>query len=243
MFKGTFSNGCALLMLAMFSGCASPTQESIEFPIRATSNLEAQLVDDGVQITLTRAILLFGPVYFCASRGASYDLCPEARAEFLPVVEVDLLNNQEVFLGMANGVSGSIESLMFDYGHPWLIASADPIEEPRSSLLLEGVMDSESDTLGAVPFRLSVTLQPDSPGAPTISGIQTSVVLRNGIALQVGFDAAAWARSIRWAELVARGTSDGVPVTLLGVEPSRTALVQSLGNAALPRFEWSDQAP
>jgi hypothetical protein len=198
----------ALLVLAVFHfGCAETGQDRVRVALFvAGTDVSAPVVGGGdVLITIDRADLAFGPLYLCAGATAG-DLCDTAQLEWLDTVVVDTTLSEPAAAGELVGITGSVQSWMYDLGissqltrsAPFVLAAAG--ELGGASFLLEG-----RASVGGIelPFSASVPIQQTDDtelGVPVVRKSTSEPFFRdvgNGEAgLVVRFDPGAWVRSI-----------------------------------------------
>ena len=77
-------------------------------------------------VELDRAEVGVGPIYFCATAGASSNLCPTAVQEFAGAATIDGLDPTPREIGRVTGVTGEIRSATYDYAVTWLSTQSRP---------------------------------------------------------------------------------------------------------------------
>jgi hypothetical protein len=199
---------CALTLLVGWvaphmSGCADSSQTRVQVPleVHGTAPTGPLLSLGAVPVTLTRADLAFGPLYMCAGAQAG-ELCETARVEWLDTVVVDALDPLPQPAGDLYGVSGVVQSWMFDLGISAQLTRDDPfvLEAAESlgghSLVLEGSALVSGVTL---PFVAEVAVQQTDAtelGVPVVRKSSSDPfnedVSGAERALQVRFDPATW---------------------------------------------------
>ncbi|MCA9577952.1 MAG: hypothetical protein R3B40_22595 [Polyangiales bacterium] len=200
---------CVLLVL----GCAESSQTRVQVPleVQGTASAGPRMALGAVPVTLTRADLAFGPLYLCAGAQAG-ELCETARLEWLDTVVVDALDPTAQEAGTLYGVSGVVQSWMFDLGisaqltrdEPFVLDAAEALD--GASLVLEGSAEVSGIT---VPFVARVPVQQTDAtelGVPVVRK-SSSDVFREDVdgaerALQVRFDPAAWLAGVDLRSLV-----------------------------------------
>ena len=197
------TGGLALLAL----GCAESSQTRVQVPleVQGTASTGPRLALGAVPVTLTRADLAFGPLYLCAGTQAG-SLCETARIEWLDTVVVDALDPAPQAAGDLYGVSGVVQSWMFDLGissqltrdEPFVLEAAEALG--GHSLVLEGSAEVSGITL---PFVAQVPVQQTNATERGVPVVRKSASDRfredvNGSerALQVRFDPASWLLSV-----------------------------------------------
>ena len=143
---------CLLLLSSLVSvftqGCA-PIERSQEYgdialQTQGTKIEEVQL-NEGV-LKVERADLAFGPLYLCSGVQAG-NLCDTARLEFLDSKVIHLLDDNESSLGRLNGMSGMVQSWMYDLGIVSTLTHSRPV-----------ILNAARD-LGGYSFVLEGTLR------------------------------------------------------------------------------------
>lgn len=190
---------CALLLV----GCAETSQERVQLALEVAGTEPTAPIETlgGVPVTLTRADLAFGPLYLCAGAQAG-ELCETARLEWLDTVVVDGLSGAPQPAGELFGVSGVVQSWMYDLAISAQLTQEQPIVLDAAealgghSLVLEGTAVVSGITL---PFRAEVPVQQTSAtelGVPVVRKSTTDEFFHDVTgteqALQVRFDPATW---------------------------------------------------
>src|SRR5262245_36883458 len=101
------------------TGCGSTGQESVSYPIVGRGQAAEPFLVDGWEVTLTSARVGVGPIYFCATEGASSELCPIALGEFADAAVIDALDPTPRTLGRIDGFVGEIRSATYDFAYSW----------------------------------------------------------------------------------------------------------------------------
>lgn len=194
-----FSLVCALLLV----GCAETSQERVQLVLEVAGTESPAPIEalGGVPVTLTRADLAFGPLYLCAGAQAG-ELCETARLEWLDTVVVDGLDAAPQPAGELVGVSGVVQSWMYDLAISAQLTQEQPIVLDAAealgghSLVLEGTAVVSGITL---PFRAEVPVQQTSAtelGVPVVRKSTSDEFFHDVTgteqALQVRFDPATW---------------------------------------------------
>lgn len=194
---------CALGALTV-AGCAesSQTRVQVSLEVQGTSTAGTPIETQGaVPVTLTRADLAFGPLYLCAGAQAGA-LCDTARLEWLDTVVVDALDPDPQPAGELYGVSGLVQSWMYDLAISAQLTSTEPYVLDAAealgghSLVLEGTAIVSGLTL---PFTAQLRVQQTDTtelGVPVVRKSANDVfsedVSGREQALQVRFDPASW---------------------------------------------------
>lgn len=200
-----------------FLACGPAPQQAVRYPITAV--VEPVVAVGDWTITLDRAELGFGPLYFCASQSARASLCTSAVAELTDVVSVNLLDTAPQPLGEIDGVTGSIRSATWDYGVTWLMTEQAP-NERLQSLVLSGVATRGAEI---VPFAFTLNIAPKEAGTHAVLGARTSATIDSDVrGLEVHFRPADWL--------------NGVDFSALGEADS--AIILNMTANAPPAFRW-----
>lgn len=123
---------CTILLIVSmalcFQSCAEDVQSRVRIPLYVAGVDQTEVIEakGGVQLTLSRAELAFGALYFCAGTSAG-DLCQTARLEWLNSARVNTLKSTPQAVGTLTGVTGVIRSWMYDLGLSSQLTSEDPI--------------------------------------------------------------------------------------------------------------------
>jgi len=123
MIRRVLTLFCALGLV----GCGAVGQErvSVELFVGGVDARDPFETDGGAKVTLDRADLAFGPLYLCAGVTAG-DLCSTARFEWLGTVVVDMLDGAGVYAGELTGVTGAVQSWMYDLGISSQLTRSEP---------------------------------------------------------------------------------------------------------------------
>ncbi len=183
--------------------CAETSQERVQLALEVVGTEAAAPIEalGGVPVTLTRADLAFGPLYLCAGAQAG-ELCETARLEWLDTVVVDALSGTPQPAGELFGVSGVVQSWMYDLAISAQLTQEQPIVLDAAealgghSLVLEGTAVVSGITL---PFRAEVPVQQTGATELGVPVVRKSTsddffhdVTGTEHALQVRFDPATW---------------------------------------------------
>lgn len=229
-------------MFAFVAACGDTGQKEIRIPLSAVSTGPVFSVG-AWQITLTRASIAFGPVYFCATEAASSSLCPVAVAEVADVVSVDLLQSAPRALGEVLGFTGVINSATYDFGIVWGNSERRPVAFPAApdghSAVFEGTATRGDARLR---FSVAVDLVAQFQGARVVQGARTRADLsqahRGSPSVTVRFEPSAWFGQVDFDALWA-GAGGQTEVVIAPASAPYNALVIGIGAIAPPRFEWA----
>jgi hypothetical protein len=198
----------ALLVPAvLISGCAETGQDRtrVALFVAGTDVSEPLIAVGDALISIERADLAFGPLYLCAGATAG-DLCDTARLEWLETVVVDTMASEPATAGELVGITGSVQSWMYDLGissqltrsTPFILAAASELGD--ASFVLEGRAAVNGMDL---PFSASVPIQQTDDtelGVPVVRKSTSESFFRDvgddESGLVVRFDPGAWVRRI-----------------------------------------------
>ena len=228
------------LIAALLAGCGSTGQDVASFPIHGAGAGEAAFESNGWSVTIERADVAFGPVYFCATSFADMDVCPAAEAEWLGTASIDTLDPSLQMLGEADAITATVRSAMFDYGRSWLLTAERPranqgAPRGRSAVfVVRAIKDGVT-----LDVRASIDIDPANAGQSAVIGAPTGTeAIEGDEALTVRVDPAAWWRRIDFDAVAALDEDgDGVVELARGDVPYEH-LVLEMTTRRLPAFEW-----
>ena len=214
--------------------CAETGQDRALVPLSVAGSdiSESIRIDGEIALAIDRADLAFGPLYLCAGVTAG-DLCETARLEWLDSVVVDLTSPEPIRAGELTGVTGTVQSWMYDLGissqltrdEPFVLGAASTLG--GSSFVLEGrALVDELE----LPFTASVAIQQTDDtelGVPVIRKSNSDTFSREVSAdepgLVVRFDLEALVRGIDFRAYVSyeRCAADGPELVCDGVVERR----------------------
>lgn len=230
----------AAIVLALWAAaCGRTGQERVTFPVHAAGTGEARFEKDGWSVTIERADVAFGPIYFCATSFADADACPDAKAEWLGTAAIDALDPSAQMLGEADAVTSTVRSAMFDYGVSWLLTAPAPRANDGAPEGRSAVMAVRATREGAtLEVRASIDVEPAAAGQNAVIGAPVGThEITGGEALVVRFDPARWWRAVDFDRLAAEDDGDGI-VELGPGDRAYEALVIAMTAGRLPSFEW-----
>jgi hypothetical protein len=199
-------------VLALLGGCADTGRDEVRVPIFLAGTDVSQPFPaiGGVEITLERADLAFGPLYLCAGYQAGA-LCETARLEWIDAAVVNATDAAPRLAGDLTGASGRVLSYMYDLGLPSLLTSDSPLVMPAAedlggvSLRIEGIADVAGMR---VPFAAGVPIQQELEtelGVPVVRKSENENfehdVKPGERGLLVRFDPRAWIRGVDFRDL------------------------------------------
>ena len=234
-----------LTALACFSvsGCEDTGRARIEVLLEGAGTGEVTLSRGDATLTLTRADVSFGPIYFCASAGAEAELCGAALLEHTETETLEALSAEPESFGELRGITGSVRSALYDYGISWLATSQSPAPNPGAakdhSAVIEGVVERTGQR---VEFLAQIDLPPRSRGTLAMNGQATRHELTERTArLRVIANPVRWFERVDLDELLASaGDGDG-PLAIAPGSQAYEAIVLGMQNRAPLEFSWSDE--
>jgi hypothetical protein len=222
-------------------GCGRTAQDRESFPIHGAGTGEVTFESNGWSVTLVRADVGFGPVYFCATSSSDLDVCTQAEGEWRDAATVNALDPTPEMLGDADAVTSTVRSAMFDYGRSWHIGAPSPTPSPgapdgRSAVLVARASRGE-DTL---EVRAAIDVHPRIAGGHVVIGAPTGThAIAGSDALVVRMDPAAWWRRVDFDAVQALDEDGDGFVELAPGDGPYEALVIAMTAGRLPRFEWN----
>lgn len=227
------------------SGCGEAPQDehSIELVARAREP-GVVILADGTEVTLTRAEVAFGPLYLCPGTTAG-EACDAARLEWRDSAVVELLDAADQPLGEVSGVTGGVNSWMFDYGVTSLLGKDEALVSPAAaelggvSLRLEGTALVNGT---AVTFSLAALA---SQGADVEQGVQVvrssssddfdyEVTLETA-EVRVEFDVSPWLLALDGSDFCPENACESA--IDIGVDaPSAARVAQAMVAGVRPEF-------
>lgn len=249
-------NRTFVLVVGMLVGCAATEQDQVVLPlyVAGTDSSAGFTLRDGTTVLLERAELAFGPLYLCAGHQAG-TLCDSARLEWLGSVVVDAKDPAERRAGELSGVTGRVNSWMYDLGLSSVLTREDPLVTPAAaelggvSLRLEGTAEIRGLEL---PFGAEIAVQQESQtelGVPVVRKSTSDAfghdVTGEETGLVVRFDPRVWLAGVNFQALVQNqtceppgaGCPDRLPIA------AETQAFRSIKNALAagerPAFKWN----
>jgi len=266
--KNLFRFWFALLLL----GCGQTGGTFVAVPLEAQGTAPQTFVKAGWEVTLSKATLGFGPIYFCATDSSIAELCEVAVLEFLDGVTLDGLDPAPRSLGTLFGTTGTVRTAFFSYGIVWLLTEPLPkalagvpggpavIDFQSVSYVPQGYSarfhGSASCVEGAAiccpgattcptgyTFETKVDVLVVEPGALAVDGAQTNQeITTEPVSLTMTFDPSSWWQTVDFARLAELDDGSG-EVLLVPGDPDYDALIISMTENELPTFTWSGPTP
>lgn len=225
--------------LLLLAACADAGGARIELTLTASGAAPRPLPIANATLTLTRADVAFGPAYFCATDGASAELCEVALAEVRDTVLVRALDPNPQPLGLLAATTGHVHSARYDYGYPWLLSDTQPRLRPGApeahSAILEGTLEREGRVLR---FRAELDVKPRARGEAAVSGQRTDHVLADGETLSLSVDPQRWVERLDPDALFALDTDGDGFVTIAADTANYESILQGMTTRAPVGFVW-----
>jgi len=220
-------------LLSLGTACGSTGAEPFTYPALARGPGPGPHALGDWQVTLTRADVAIGPVYFCATAAASPDLCDVAVAELTMASVADALTTTPRPLAEVTSLPGEIRSAMLDYGVSWFPTQSDPevMTELGHAAILAG-QAVRGDM--SVEFTAVLDLPPPTRGSPTVVGVPTTSRDEVPTGVELDIPAHAWLAGVDWDELAAAGPS----AEIRPGDPAHTAITFAMITQP-PSFRWT----
>lgn len=224
--------------------CGDTGQARVRIAAEARGAERTSITVGETRFTLTRADVAFGPAYFCATEGASVDLCQVALAELLETVTLDGLSPESQPLGQLSATTGSVRSALFDYGISWLLTRPAPRANPGApsghSAILEGEAENGDRVLR---FSALIDIEPLSRGDAAVNARRTSAEISAGPEqrLIVSLDPYRWLERVDVEQLFALDADGDREVALAPEHQAYQAIVQGMTSRAPLEFAWTSE--
>lgn len=237
-------------VLVLVAACGQTSQVDVSYPFVGEGSALHEFDVGTWRVTLTRADVAIGPVYFCAASGASQDLCPRAVQEFPHDAVIDALSAVPQNLGFITGVSGAMRSVKYDLGISWPITSSASVASASApsghSVLIEGTAVRGAEMFS---FVAEIDIVPSYQGAYAILGQRVDATVEDsGQTLTVSVAPGVWLSHVDFDALADLGLSsvriaDGFALNADGStdarQRARDVLVLQITNAEKPMFAWT----
>lgn len=230
----------ALLLVIALSACADTGRSFVSVPFSARGTGVTSGTIDGFTVTLTRADVSVGPIYFCATALASAELCDDALLERTDTRVVNGLDANEQDFGTLEGVSGTVRSTAYDFGISYFLTQGEaaPTEGAVEghSAILEGTATNGVDSFA---FRIEVDVIPQTAGDTAIHGARTDAIVDGiGDSATMVVDPMAWLSAVDFDALLALPHGVDMPVRVQRGITGHDAVVLGMTSFAPPTFEW-----
>jgi len=238
MLRPTFRFILSLVALAPLWGCAGTGQPSVSYEAFAVADGQGEVDAGDWQVTLDKATVAFGPVYFCASTSGSATLCEAALAELTTITSFDALAPAPTRLGAVHGFAGTIRSASYDYGIHWFLTEDTPAPAPAApgghSAHFEGRAQKGSTTLH---FMADVDVVAQFQGQRAVTSAPANATVEDSdVRLDVHFDAAPWLAGVDFEEASKSGQD---PYVIKPGSRDHDAIVIAMSAQRPPSFVWS----
>ena len=226
----------ALGLIAMVAGCIESPQTMVDYQAVALNDGVSTVASGEWKITLSRAELAFGPVYFCAAAVGSSTLCASSIAELTSVTKIDGLASLPTSLGTVHGFTGKIQSASYDYGITWFDTTTQPIVAPVAPFGHSARLEGEARRGDVrVPFTADIDVVPQFQGQRAVPTAHVSAdVDSSAYRLEVHFDPGAWVRQLDFDAISAKGR----PFAIEPGSAEHDAILIGMKNVAPPAFRW-----
>ena len=238
------------ILMVFIASCGTTGQRHVAYEAVATGTATTSRSFGAWQVSLTRADIAIGPIYFCAATSASMDLCPQAVEELDTAALVHGLDASEQSLGMVDGVVGTMRSAKYDLGRAWLLTEQN-ITPDRSapnghSVVLEG---TATNGTASFEFVATIDVEPKFAGGFAIAGQTLDAdVTSEQTKVVISFDPFLWLTNVNFDALNA--TQQKPVVIRSGYAPdaggnedarqlANDAILLGITNGARPIFTWS----
>jgi hypothetical protein len=223
-------------LVAIVAGCIESPQTIVDYQAIAINDGVSTVVSGEWIITLSRAELAFGPVYFCAAAAGSSSLCASSVAELTTITRIDGLTSGPLPIGTVHGFTGKIQSASYDYGISWFDTTSRPVVASLAplghSVRLEGEARRGSER---VSFTADVDVVPQFQGQRAIPTAPVSAdVSSSSYRLEVHFDAGAWVRQLDFDAIAGKGP----PFRIEPGSVEHDVVLIGIKNVAPPTFRW-----
>lgn len=228
----------SLPLLLVLSACGATGQATVDYALYGAGT--GPVAQAGAYtITLDRAEVAIGPIYFCATEAASTDLCSAAVNELADIVVVDALDPSPQAIGRITGSTGTIRSATYDHGYTWFPTQTAPRAAPQApgghSARLAGTISD-----GTRSFRVTADLDliPTYQGTRAVQGrrVGPAEITDGGQRLDLALDAAGWWAEVDLEALSAEGLDT---VEVLPTSRAYNALLLAMSAQRPARFTWS----
>jgi len=231
---------CRVGVLVLATSCGDTGGAQVAVPLSVSGTPARALAIGDARVTLTRAELAVGPIYFCASAIASAELCAVAVAELRDTVFVHALDpNAQPVVPLA-ATTGTIHSAIYDLGISWLLTEPDPRVSPVApgghSSLLEGSIEQAGRTLR---FSAGVDAVPAKRGELAVNTQRTEhEITGENERLTLVVDANGWVDRLDVAALFALDTDGDGFVTIEPGTTSYESILQGMVSRSPLAFRW-----
>jgi hypothetical protein len=214
------------------AGCYSAGQQSLELELEVAGTAPRTVaLDGGLQLLLSRADLVFGPLTLCPGQEAGA-LCSVARMEWRQAALVDVLDPSRHRVARLEGQTGWVHSYMYDLGVVSLLGEpgstwvSPEVDRQGASLVLEGKAVRGATEL---PFRAALwlaTQKDNEQGVPLVRKSSSEPfgheLTASDRALVVTFDSSSWLTGLEASDFEQdEACSAARPVTCRGAIETR----------------------
>lgn len=236
----------AIALGLLAAGCGSTGVPRFEYPAVGVGQEALPIDSADYTVTLRRARLAFGPVYFCQSVASSPELCPVAQAELRTVTAIDLLSPTPQPLGDVASLAGTIGTAAYDLGWSWFPRDSGPRFAEGIDLDHSAELEVEIVRKGDGVVRTFVApleLRPTIAGTRTVGATRIAATIEDSRwRLVVAGEPRAWWAMVDPAELFA--LPDGVTIVPDELRPAKILRQQiTSGHPLTLSFEPAEPLP
>jgi hypothetical protein len=183
------------LSFLVLCACGPVAQTQVEFPLRVAGQAGTFFTGEW-SVTLDRADVAFGPLYLCAARTPSPELCATALGEMTDRVRVDALAVMPMNVGLVRAFTGAARSATFDYGVTWPTTEGQP--QPALALAHSAEFSGVAARAGrSFSFTLALDVIPNVRGSHSVLLSRVNgEIAKDTIGLLARFDPARWWASV-----------------------------------------------
>lgn len=230
----------AFMLWCLNCSCIGDTgREHVQLSLSARGTAPSPVTLGAATLTLTRAELAFGPAYLCASDQGRAEFCELAMGELRETRVLDALDPNPQPLGTMAATTGSVGSLLYDYGISWLLTQPAPRVSSSAagghSALLEATLTEGARSLR---LRAEIDITPHGPGELAINGQRTQHEIRGDEPLTLLVDPQRWLDRLDPSALLALDADGDGQLTILAGTPAYESIVQGLVNRAPVALRW-----
>lgn len=226
---------CTTLSVGACGGATG--QRDVVYPVLGRGEAAAAFDARGWQVTLSRADVGIGPVYFCATAAASSDLCSTAVSQFAKSATVDGLSAELQPLGEGDGQSGTVRSATYDFAYTWFPTQQRPTPAAGAPMGHSAHFVGQAvNGARTVAFEALVDVTPQVQGARSVQGAPVEATLdRDDLQLVIDVRPSDWWRDVDFDD-VAQGGEPSVRISA-GSRAYESVVLAMTANRR-PTFTW-----
>lgn len=234
--RGFYALMAALIGLLSMAACGKSGPGFLSYEAVAQRAGPTQVQVGDWQLTLTRAQMVIGPLYFCSTQSASSDLCPQALNELLEQTTVDLMQPSPQGLGVIHGLSGVINTAYYNMGWSWFTTYHQPVPPGlgHSMILQWRAVHKEGK---GIDFTAWVDIIPPVQGSRAIQGVKVNAQVNESTQrLTITANPSQWIAQIDYSAYLGQNIS---AVLLENTENQVfNVLLSAIRGAHRPVFQW-----